>query len=111
MSSAARASHKKGTTDMATSKCGFKCMECGHKFRTIAAAEKAAFGADGCPKCGGADIQEADTSEYGKRWPGTMRSVTESQARFDARTASLSTHRITSQPQAEFVTYLTGEAS
>jgi DNA-directed RNA polymerase subunit RPC12/RpoP len=35
---------------------GFACMECGHKFRTIAAAQKAAFGDNGCPKCGGADI-------------------------------------------------------
>ncbi len=35
---------------------GFVCMECGHKFRTVAAAQKAAFGAAGCPRCGGADI-------------------------------------------------------
>lgn len=34
----------------------FACMECGHKFRTIAAAEKASFGDKGCPKCGGSDI-------------------------------------------------------
>jgi len=35
---------------------GFACQECGHKFRTVKAAEKAAFGDDGCPKCGGSDI-------------------------------------------------------
>ncbi len=35
---------------------GFACMECGHKFRTVKAAEKAAFGEKGCPKCGGSDI-------------------------------------------------------
>jgi hypothetical protein len=35
---------------------GFCCQECGHKFRTVKAAEKAAFGDDGCPKCGGSDI-------------------------------------------------------
>lgn len=35
---------------------GFACQECGHKFRTIKAAERAAFGPNGCPKCGGADI-------------------------------------------------------
>ncbi len=35
---------------------GFACMECGHKFQTIKAAERAAFGDRGCPKCGGADI-------------------------------------------------------
>ena len=35
---------------------GFVCMECGHKFKTVKAAEKAAFGDKGCPKCGGADI-------------------------------------------------------
>lgn len=34
----------------------FKCMECGRKFRTTRAAEKAAFGNDGCPRCGGSDI-------------------------------------------------------
>jgi predicted nucleic acid-binding Zn-ribbon protein len=32
------------------------CQECGHKFKTLAAAEKAAFGEKGCPKCGGSDI-------------------------------------------------------
>jgi predicted nucleic acid-binding Zn-ribbon protein len=35
---------------------GFACVECGHRFRTVKAAERAAFGADGCPKCGSADI-------------------------------------------------------
>jgi predicted nucleic acid-binding Zn-ribbon protein len=38
---------------------GFACMECGHKFRTIKSAERAAFGPNGCPKCGGADIDIA----------------------------------------------------
>jgi predicted nucleic acid-binding Zn-ribbon protein len=35
---------------------GFSCQECGHKFKTIKAAEKASFGDSGCPKCGGSDI-------------------------------------------------------
>lgn len=39
-----------------TETSGFACMECGHKFRTIKAAEKAAFGDKGCPKCGSSDI-------------------------------------------------------
>lgn len=39
-----------------TKTSGFACMECGHKFRTIKAAERASFSAQGCPKCGGADI-------------------------------------------------------
>jgi len=38
---------------------GFACMECGYRFRTIAAAERAAFGECGCPKCGGSDIDIA----------------------------------------------------
>ena len=38
------------------SSSGFKCQECGHKFRTVKAAERAAFGDNGCPKCGGSDI-------------------------------------------------------
>jgi len=36
--------------------CGFYCQECGHKFKTLKAAEKAAFGDSGCPKCGSSDI-------------------------------------------------------
>lgn len=35
---------------------GFYCQECGHHFKTLKAAEKASFGPDGCPKCGGADV-------------------------------------------------------
>jgi hypothetical protein len=34
----------------------FFCQECGHKFRTIKAAERAAFGHVGCPTCGSSDI-------------------------------------------------------
>lgn len=37
----------------------WKCQECGKRL-TLKAAEKAAFGADGCPKCGGSDIDLAD---------------------------------------------------
>jgi len=37
----------------------FKCQECGHGFRSVKAAEKAAFGVNGCPVCGGADIGAA----------------------------------------------------
>jgi rRNA maturation endonuclease Nob1 len=33
---------------------GFRCMECGKRFRTVQHAEKAAM--DGCPKCGGVDV-------------------------------------------------------
>ncbi len=32
----------------------FKCMECGKKFRTVKAAERASF--NGCPGCGGLDV-------------------------------------------------------
>lgn len=34
----------------------FQCMECGRKFRTAKAAERAAFGDRGCRGCGGSDI-------------------------------------------------------
>ena len=37
----------------------FACMECGYHFKTVGAAEKAAFGEKGCPKCGGSDIDLA----------------------------------------------------
>jgi len=40
---------------------GFACQECGYAFRTVAAAERASFG-DGCPRCGGADIDLAATA-------------------------------------------------
>jgi hypothetical protein len=32
----------------------WKCMECGRKFRTAKAVERAAN--NGCPKCGGVDV-------------------------------------------------------
>lgn len=32
----------------------FACQECGKKFRTVSAAERASN--DGCPKCGGVDV-------------------------------------------------------
>lgn len=35
---------------------GLYCQECGKKFSTVKAAEKAA--SEGCPKCGGVDIDE-----------------------------------------------------
>lgn len=35
----------------------FECMECGKKFRTVKAAERAA--SEGCPNCGGVDIDLA----------------------------------------------------
>lgn len=35
----------------------FQCMECGKKL-TLKQAERAAYGADGCPRCGGSDIDE-----------------------------------------------------
>ncbi len=36
----------------------FACLECGRKFRTVKAAERAAFGDAGCPGCGGSDIDD-----------------------------------------------------
>lgn len=34
----------------------FECMECGKLFYSTKAAERASFGPNGCPGCGGADI-------------------------------------------------------
>ena len=34
----------------------FQCQECGKKFYSVKAAKKASFGDDGCPGCGGSDI-------------------------------------------------------
>jgi hypothetical protein len=37
-------------------KADFSCQECGHVFKTAAAAERAANSDRGCPKCDGSDI-------------------------------------------------------
>ena len=42
----------------------FVCLECGKKFKSVKAAEKAAN--DGCPKCGGVDI-DVDTDPKPKK--------------------------------------------
>lgn len=34
----------------------FACMECGKRFYSVGAAERGSFGDDGCPGCGGSDI-------------------------------------------------------
>lgn len=39
----------------------FQCQECGRKFRTVAAAERASN--NGCPGCGGCDIDLAGSSD------------------------------------------------
>jgi hypothetical protein len=44
----------------------FKCQECGKKFKTARAAERASY--DGCPKCGGCDI-DIDTDTAKPRMP------------------------------------------
>lgn len=47
----------------------FRCLECGHGFRTVAAAERAAD--RGCPKCGGVDIDlegEREPSPEAVEW-------------------------------------------
>ncbi len=40
----------------------FECLECGWKTSSVKAAERAAFGDKGCPKCGGSDIDLAGTA-------------------------------------------------
>ena len=50
-------------SDKAKKTSGFACMECGKRFRTIAAAEKAS--SEGCPKCGGCDV-DLSTEEVAK---------------------------------------------
>ena len=45
---------------------GFACMECGYKFKTVKAAEKASFSDKGCPKCGGSDIDLASRGEIAR---------------------------------------------
>lgn len=45
------------TTTKRTVKALFVCLECGRKFSTAKAAERAVD--EGCPKCGGVDIDLA----------------------------------------------------
>jgi len=47
---------KKDKKNKSTS--GWECKECGKKFKTTAAVEKASM--DGCPKCGGVDVDLED---------------------------------------------------
>lgn len=42
----------------------FKCAECGHEFGTVEEAERASFGEDGCPSCGGSDIELTEAAAY-----------------------------------------------
>lgn len=42
---------------MTTTPTIFACLECGRRFKTTAAAERAAY--NGCPNCGGVDIDLA----------------------------------------------------
>ena len=42
----------------------FQCQECGRKFYTTASAEKASYGDNGCPGCGGSDIDIYVAAEY-----------------------------------------------
>lgn len=43
----------------------FKCQECGRKFKTVSAARKASL--NGCPKCGGCDIDVDVNIESGRQ--------------------------------------------
>ena len=50
-----------------------QCQECGRKFYTVRAARKAMFGDDGCPCCGGSDLDiyvsdEDSRVRFGKQW-------------------------------------------
>jgi predicted nucleic acid-binding Zn-ribbon protein len=48
----------------------FSCMECGHVFKSVKAAERAAFSSKGCPKCGGSDIDLSPTKKMFAPYPG-----------------------------------------
>jgi hypothetical protein len=54
----------------------FKCLECGRKFKTARAAERAA--SNGCPGCGGVDIDLAGHMDDTPRRPGAVPDYDES---------------------------------
>lgn len=49
-------------TDRVRHDAGFGCMECGRRFRTVKSAERAQ--SEGCPGCGGSDIDLVSQSHY-----------------------------------------------
>jgi hypothetical protein len=53
---------------------GFQCMECGKKFKSVKAAENAQQ--NGCPKCGGTDIDLAEDVELDETKPNVRFFVT-----------------------------------
>jgi hypothetical protein len=50
----------------------FECQECGKLFYSAAAAERAAFGDEGCPQCGSSDIDlpRELTRQTSRKWEG-----------------------------------------
>jgi len=49
----------------------WRCQECGRKFRSVRAAQRAAFGDEGCPGCGGSDIDYSPpVHQTRRRWTG-----------------------------------------
>jgi len=61
----------------------WKCLECGRKFRTVNAAEKAAN--EGCPDCGGVDVDLDDTQSVQPFRPCSCGAGLESEEVCDAR--------------------------
>ena len=53
-----KAYHAAQSAKARAAKKGWKCNECG-KLMSLKQAEKASFSVEGCPKCGGSDIDLA----------------------------------------------------
>lgn len=53
---------RQGALKMATVKqpraetWAWRCQECGRAYRSVGAARRAAYGDDGCPRCGSSDV-------------------------------------------------------
>jgi hypothetical protein len=75
-----------------TNQSGFCCLECGHSFRTVKAAQKAAYSDAGCPNCGGSDIDLAPVpvgiAEAVARARGLASKIAEAEARYAAPKAA-----------------------
>lgn len=62
----------------------FACQECGKKFRTVTAAQRASN--NGCPKCGGVDI-DVDVERPSDRKKRMPREVDHAAAQAHLRTS------------------------
>ena len=71
----------------------FACQECGKLFRTTKAAERAAYGDEGCPKCGSSDVDLATLEQEAAARPVASRAAKAAKKARLARTLATVAYR------------------